>query len=354
MRRPLLNLSITFLGITLGFSQTVLNANEPGHTYEDINTILAPGYNAVETPDCAHSDFGRHISEVFDAELNTYVFQFIAHKTPDNDRCKKFDRQRVEIKTYASSPDHLKAIEGETVTYKWKFKLSSDFQVSSSFTHIHQIKAIGGPYESIPMITLTLRKGNPDRIELRYTPTDNQATIKTADLNLLRGHWVEVTETIYFSNKGSYNITINRVSNGASVLNYSNDEMDTWQDGATFSRPKWGLYRSLKHSNDIKDEIIRFANFSIEEFGPLSLSDLEAQVEENQLNLEASKGVLNFKNVRAQDYDHVELYDTFGHIMDSENRFKKHKLDVSGLNSGDYYIVFKKSKRSIKVLKFAI
>ena len=63
---------------------------------------------------------------------------------------------------------------------------------------------------------------------------------------------------------------------------------------------------------------------------------------------------MNFKNTRAKDYDHLELYDTFGHIVDSENRFKKHKLDVSGLSSGAYYIVFIKSKRSIKVLKFAI
>ncbi|MBU2927967.1 heparin lyase I family protein [Winogradskyella psychrotolerans] len=354
MRKPLLNLGFTFLGITLGFSQTLLNANEPGNTYEDINAVLAPGYNAVETPDCAHADFGRHINEVFDTELNTYVFQFIAHKTPDNDRCKKFDRQRVEIKTFASSPDHLKATEGETVVYKWKFKLARDFMVSSSFTHIHQIKAVGGPYESIPMISFTLRKGNPDRLELRYTSTNNQATIKTVDLDLLRGHWVEVTETIHFSNKGSYDVTINRVSNNASLFSYSNDAIDTWQDGATFSRPKWGIYRSLKQSNDIKDEIIRFANFSIEELGPLSLSDLEVQLEENELNLEASKGILNFKNVRANDYDHIDLYDTFGHIVAIENRLKKFKLDISGLNSGDYYLVFKKSKRSIKVLKFTI
>jgi len=354
MRKPFLNLGITVLGISLGFSQTVLNANGPGNTYEDINAVLAPGYNAVETPDCAHPDFGRHINEVFDAELNTNVFQFIAHVTPDNDRCKKYDRQRVEIKTYASSPDNLKAEEGETVHYKWMFKLPRNFKVSSSFTHIHQIKAVGGPYASIPMITLTLRTGNPDRLELRHTSTDSQATIKTVDLNLLRGHWVSVSEIIHFSNKGSYDITINHLSNNTSVFSYSNDIIDTWQDGATFSRPKWGIYRSLKHSNDIKDEIIRYANFSIEEFGPLSLSELQKRVDNTILVAASSKQIINFKTAKPKDYDAIEFYDGLGNIVALENRIKRFKLDFSGLNSGTYYIVFKKSEQRIKVLKISI
>jgi hypothetical protein len=86
-------------------AQTILSANGEGQTYEEINAVLAPDHNVVEVPDCAHQDFGRHIKEIFDDELSTYVFEFIAHVTPDNDRCKNFDRQRVEIKTYGPSPD---------------------------------------------------------------------------------------------------------------------------------------------------------------------------------------------------------------------------------------------------------
>lgn len=354
MKRPFFNLTIAFLSTTLGFSQTILRANGPGNTYEDINTVLAPGYNAVETPDCAHHNFGRHIDEVFDAELNTNVFQFITHVTPDNDRCKKYDRQRVEIKTYASSPDNLKAEEGETVHYKWMFKLPHNFKASSSFTHIHQIKAVGGPYASIPMITLTLREGNPDRLELRYTATNNQATIKTVDLNLLKGHWVSVSETINFANKGSYSIHITRVSNNATILNYTNSSMDTWQDGALFSRPKWGIYRSLKHRNAIKDEIIRFADFSIEELGPLSLSELQKRADNTILVAVATKQLINFKTTKPKDYDAIEFYDGLGNIVALENRIKRFKLDISGLNSGEYYIVFKKSEQRVKVLKISI
>ena len=351
MKKTFLIIGITFLGSSLGFSQTVLSADGPGNTYEDINAVLAPGYNAVEVPDCAHPDFGRHIDEVFDAELNTNVFRFIAHKTPDNDRCQNFDRQRVEIKTYSSSPDNLKAVEGETVAYKWKFKLPSDFQVSSSFTHIHQIKAVGGPYASIPMITLTLRKGNPDRLELRYTATNNQNTIATANLDLLKGHWVEVTETIVYGNEGSYNIDINRISNDSSILSYSNDNMDTWQDGADFARPKWGIYRSLNQINDLQDEIVRYADFSIEEFGPLTVDDLETKSEEITLVPNPSKERVTFKNAKAADYDSIVLYNSNGETIPTKNRLKRYRLDVSGLSSGLYYIAFIKSKRTVKVLK---
>ena len=72
-------------------SQTLLEADGPGNTYELINSVLAPGYDAVEEPDCGHLSFGRHIDELFDADLNKYVFRFHIHKSPDNDRCLYFD-----------------------------------------------------------------------------------------------------------------------------------------------------------------------------------------------------------------------------------------------------------------------
>ena len=47
-------------------------------------------------------------------------------------------------------------------------KLSADFQVSPNFTHLHQIKSVGGSFASIPMFTLTARKATPNRLELIY------------------------------------------------------------------------------------------------------------------------------------------------------------------------------------------
>jgi hypothetical protein len=118
---------ILILVTTNLFSQTVLEADGPGNTYELINSKFAPGGDVVENPECIHPEFGRHIVEVWDVELNRYVFEFYSHVTPDNDRCINFDRQRIEIKTYDASPDYLKGTYGETITYKWKFKLPAGF-----------------------------------------------------------------------------------------------------------------------------------------------------------------------------------------------------------------------------------
>ncbi len=155
------NASLFLLSVLLGFSvnsasQTVLNANGPGNTYELINSVFAPkGGDVVESAECVHPEFGRHITEVWDATLNQYVFAFHIHVTPDNDRCINFDRQRVEIKTYDASPANLKGTEGETVVYKWKFLVPIGFQPSSNFTHLHQIKPVGGD-ESDPLFVFTL------------------------------------------------------------------------------------------------------------------------------------------------------------------------------------------------------
>lgn len=249
------------------FPQTILEANGPGDTYELINSVLAPGHDAIEVPDCNHLAFGRHIDEIFDTNLNKNVFRFHIHKTPDDDRCKKFDRQRNEIKSYANSPDKLLAVEGEKVEYKWKFKLDATFQPSSSFTHLHQIKAVGGTEASMPLITLTARKGNPDKLQLRYAEDFTQTTLYQASLDPFKGHWVEVTETIFFGdgNSGEYEILIANIATGDVLFQYSNNSIRTWKTNASFLRPKWGVYRSLNNAINLKDEIVLFADFSIEE-----------------------------------------------------------------------------------------
>lgn len=243
----------------------VLNADGPGNTYDLITSVLAPGYNPIEVPDCNHAAFGPHINELWDDDLNTNVFRFLMHTEPDNDRCINFDRQRNEIKSYGQSPDNLLGIENETVVYKWKFKLPAGFQSSPNFTHIHQLKSVGGALESMPMYTLTTRKSNPDRLELRYAETDRQVTLIQTPLAPLIDVWLEVTETIKYGVAGTYEINIKRVSDGVALLEYSNDNMINWRPNASFVRPKWGIYRSLQNAQDLRDEALLFANFSIEE-----------------------------------------------------------------------------------------
>ena len=242
-----------------------LLADGPGDTYDLITSVLAPGYNPIEVPDCGHSAFGDHIDEVWDSTLNTNVFRFIIHVDDDNDRCLNFDRQRNEIKSYDKSPANLLGTENEMVAYKWKFKLPTGFQSSPNFTHLHQLKSVGGPLESMPMYTLTTRKSSPDRIELRYAETDSQVTLAQTDLAPFIDEWIEVTEVIKYGFSGTYDIRIKRIRDDAILFEYSNNAIVNWRSNASFVRPKWGVYRSLLNAQDLRDEIVRYADFSIEE-----------------------------------------------------------------------------------------
>lgn len=245
-------------------AQTILNADGEGDTYELINSVLAPdGGDVVEVPDCGHEDFGRHIDEVYDNTLDEWVFRFHIHVTPDNDRCKNFDRQRNEIKTYSSSPDSTLGIKGETFTYRWKFKLDEDFQSSSSFTHIHQLKAVGGSEESMPLITLTTRYGSPDKLQIRYAKNTTQVTIEETELSPFKGAWVQAHEVVEYSESGAYYLLLTNVESGDTLLEYSDDEIRMWKTGANFIRPKWGIYRSLNSSDQLRDEMLLYNDFYI-------------------------------------------------------------------------------------------
>ena len=244
-------------------STLLLAADGPGDTYDLITSKLAPGYNPIETPDCNHSVFGDHIDEVYDESLAQHVFRFHIHVTPDNDRCINFDRQRNEIKTYDQSPENLLGRENETVTYTWKFKLPEGFQSSPKFTHIHQIKSVGGDYSSMPMYTLTTRKSTPDRLELRYAEVDQQITLQQIDLAALINRWISVTETILYGNNGRYTIQLTDTVSEEVLFDYSSNNIINWREGSEFARPKWGIYRSFNYPEDLRDEMILFADFNI-------------------------------------------------------------------------------------------
>ncbi|QDW22253.1 heparin lyase I family protein [Flavobacterium sp. KBS0721] len=279
-----------FYGIALAMTtfitnaQVTLNADGPDGlgTYELITKALARGTKngAVEAPDAIHPSFGRHITEVYDDDLKKYVFEFNLHVTntpPDNEPVKgKTDRQRVEIKSFEPSPDNLKGTTGETIQYKWRFKIPAGFQPTKDFTHIHQIKAVDGDAGN-PLFTLTLRKmtNGSNQLEIIYVKDKASKMIKyqTVNMSLFEGTWVEATETIKVGLKGTYAITIKKVSDGKTLMNYSNSNIQTIRADNSFIRPKWGMYRSLKDIANMKDETMRFSDFSIKELTVLSGKD---------------------------------------------------------------------------------
>lgn len=246
------------------YTRAELQADGPGNTYELINSVL--GGTAEETPDCSHPAFGRHIAEEYNDDLKENVFAFYLHVTPDNDRCVNFDRQRCEIKTYGPSPDSLKGFNGDEMIFEWKFRLPDGLQPSSSFTHIHQLKAGDGPNDGSPLITLTPRYGHPDQLQIIHTgdhSSSSQGTVKQVDLAPFSGTWVQATEKVKFGTDGTYSLELKRISDGTILLSYTNSDIDLWRTGSTFIRPKWGIYRSLNHPEQLRDEKVLFADFVI-------------------------------------------------------------------------------------------
>ena len=243
-------------------AQVFLNADSTGDAYARISSKNY-GY---EVPDCVHPVI--HITEPWDSFLKEYVFSFNIHKSIDNDRCINFDRQRVEIKTWDQSPDSMIFFNGETMCDRWKFKLDAGFQPSTKFTHIHQIKAGDGTYDTDnPILTLTPRYASPNRMELIFVTPIADGSVNTyfAKINLapFLGTWVEACEKVTFGTSGSYSLTIKRVSDDSVYLNYSTTGIKMWRDSITFCRPKYGIYRSLEDSTKLRDESVLFADFSL-------------------------------------------------------------------------------------------
>lgn len=249
--------------------RVVASADGSGETYELFDAAF--GGTAVESPVCDYQedDFGRRITEVEDDTLGEPVFAFHILRDVDGDRCIESitDRQRIEVKTYGASPEDRVASQGEVHTYRWKFKLDSGFQPSSSFTHVFQIKAAGGDDDGMPIITFTPRAGSPDHLEVLHAADGDSGTDQLASVPLseLAGQWVEAYVRTRYDFDGSLEIGLTRMDDGEQLIAWSHNDIDMWREGADIGRPKWGIYRSLNQIDDLRDETVWFNDFCIAE-----------------------------------------------------------------------------------------
>src|SRR5215470_17411905 len=228
VRTRILALMLLLLLASPGLAQTYLFADGTTDTYSLIASVL--GGDPIESPDCSHPDFGPHITQAWDDDLGMYSFVFYIHVTPDNDRCTAFDRQRNEIKTYGPSPNYLKGFYGDTVTFRWRFKLDADFQPSPNFTHIHQIKAGDGPDAGPPTITLTPRTGAPETLQLIHINSALvTSVVASTDLSLFKGIWVEAYERLTYGFNGSYSIELKDQITGTLLFSYNDSDIDLWR-----------------------------------------------------------------------------------------------------------------------------
>jgi len=259
MNKILLLVIVSFYCLTVTAQVTCSATSSSGSGYIP---FMNSGFG-IENPDCEHTEFGSHITQVFDTILKKNVFQFHSHIDADNDRCQVFDRVRMEVKGGPNSDLELQHPLNAKAYYRWKFRIDENYVGSSSFHHIFQLKAKGGNDDSFPVITITLRTNNLEVIHNGGDTGDNLGSLAVSDLSLFKGRWIEAFIKVINQENGEFEIILKDVLNSNILLQYSNEDIDLWRIAADFNRPKWGMYRSKNSS--LQDEIFHFADFCISE-----------------------------------------------------------------------------------------
>ena len=230
------------------------------------------GSNPIESPDlyAINHPGVAHIVEDSDAVVgNHFVFRIHRDIDIDRDRVENDDRQRNEIKTYAGSDEEVKGFENETVVYRWKFRINESMEVSRRFTHLFQLKAVGGD-DSQPILTISgAERGGEDGIEVRYSPLQEDTVLQRDDWSLVTGEWLEAYCRATFAESGDLRLIVTRLRDDRVIFDIEETGLDLWRgnDATHFVRPKWGIYRSILDSDNLRpdEETVRFANFSVSE-----------------------------------------------------------------------------------------
>lgn len=232
-----------------------------------------------QTPDdfMFHPDY-KHISQLWDEQLQEYVFAFDIHVNyeqdgrlvTDGNKGSLLDRQRNEIKCMSSVPSTV-AANGESITYSWKFMLPEGLLTTKEFCHIHQIKGMGdGEEVAHPVFTFTCRSVSSRQvlqiINVPYEGASNLILAQT-DLKPLLGKWLEAVETVTVGKEGKYQLSLTDIESGDIILEVNESEIEVWRDTDDNStmRGKWGIYRSLGSDlellKDLRSERLLFADF---------------------------------------------------------------------------------------------
>lgn len=269
MRAYLVVSAALFLALASGELQAAAVTRVQANLLVDPYLLLHEGLGGTpqETPDCAHSSFGPHITQTYDAELKRDVFAFHLHLDEDNDRCLHHDRQRNEIKTNIRSGEGRIGRRGETHTYQWKFKLDRDFQPSRYWSHIFQIKPAHG--QSNALFTFS-PQANENGLELRLRHDDGKGmrNLYVMPLEPLLGEWVQATVTVHYASpNGRIAVKLLRLRDREVLLDWQENGLNLFRATYAYVVPKWGLYRSLANLEGLRDEIIYYNDICIAE-GP--------------------------------------------------------------------------------------
>ena len=118
----------------------------------------------------------------------------------------------------------------------------------------------------MPLLTLTARKGprgQPAKLELRHATHGKARKIRVEKLQPFLGTWLRINVKATFGSKGKLVIQIKSMNDNHTLMYYENNSLNMWKQDADFIRPKWGIYRSLRDKQPLRDEVIDFADIEI-------------------------------------------------------------------------------------------
>ena len=227
------------------------------------------GKYSIESPELYennHQGF-EHIQLLKDEEVGS-CFVFFIHRDEDGDQNKIWpkgkERQRNEIKGYEGSPKTMKALENEITKHSWYFKIDPSFSLTHHFCHFYQLKPVGNENSPDPIVTLSgsIHQGNA-QLELRWNGTSAQR-LKIADWEDCKGRWLRCECITHYSPNGSVKFSVKAID-GSISSNHQVLDFPTWYSSYSFVRPKWGIYRSLRDKDKIKnmEDRVFMNNFSI-------------------------------------------------------------------------------------------
>ena len=265
-------------------SEVTLKADGENHgdtAYELIQEAF--GKRAIEAPDLYRKDHRDviHIHENTD-DIVGHHFVFLAHRDLDKNKGVTADRQRNEIKAYDKSSEELKGYLGDTLQYRWKFKVTKNMELSRNFSHFFQLKAKNKSQDNAngnddhPVITISggQYKSGSNRFIISHSrgvqPGGSKAKVNylyKGDWDVIAGEWLDVFVQASYAEQGEIKIYITRLRDKQVIVDIHKSNIDLWRGNATtdFVRPKWGIYRSLKDKNSLRaeEEKVYFSDFSI-------------------------------------------------------------------------------------------
>ena len=259
-----------------------------GRDYRAIHEYMRSlGWDYSEHPNCSKQDHwqGTHCEVIWDPEIKQYAFRFINHASEealDSDRGRLLsDRQRNEMKTQTNYEwRRLNGNWNEWQRLKWKFRIPKGFRPSTSFCHLHQLKAQEGN-NGAPLITISTRcdaDGGNRRVQVIHTGDVRSSSkgilVDNLPMTDFEDEWIQVETEMQYTHHGTFRIKMTRVRDGKMLVDQSFSDVDLWRRGAINIRNKFGIYRSFgrrmksasdRPNNGIKDETLSLADFEVYE-----------------------------------------------------------------------------------------